>query len=606
MEGAGSKSTRRGHFLVQLLVGFLIGACVGTLAYFATSALLYEGREAGIVAPTSGDSNRSSLGDTTNKTELQDLHALFGASNASQLAKVLDLHVDGISRDKLIGLIDQSVELKQDSLAFEIQEALLAKLAQFDPEQALEKAWTFPASRWSKLINVVFSEWAVLSPQVALERASELTGTLRESAIHAILDEMGEISEQDLADDAKTIAAHRIAEDKALELISTPAEAWEQVVRDNVRDHYQEELLLKIADRWLQEGSLDVLNRVYRDGPLEPFTTSYPLRQQIEALVVELDPQGAWEFVLSMPIEKQREAATGLLRTIARDDPEAAFELIGQLPTIWNRNSAQWAVLQEWAEQTPQELLDRILDFPQQLRQDIVLRALGSIARKSPMQAAEQLQLMKLALGDIDEESVFAVIRAWVEVDPIAASKWAKESYDVGSRVRARVMQRIVYALAQSNPEEAMTMALAEEPHSWNSGSGLEMYVIESMVYQGELEQAIEMLDRVREPSLSMSMYHLGTAFIRARKSTEAIQLADRLSEEAQVEYFESLVYAWMTSNPLDLVDKISTMPSDRVRSEIAKNVLSTKDYSTVTLTDAQIGRLEGYVIEENPTEETN
>ena len=606
MEGAGSNSTRRGHFLVPLLVGFLIGACVGTLAYFATSALLYEGREAGIVVPTSGDSNRSSLGDTTNKTELQDLHALFGASNASQLAKVLDLHVDGISRDKLIGLIDQSVELKQDSLAFEIQEALLAKLAQFDPEQALEKAWTFPASRWSKLINVVFSEWAVLSPQVALERASELTGTLRESAIHAILDEMGEISEQDLADDAKTIAAHRIAEDKALELISTPAEAWEQVVRDNVRDHYQEELLLKIADRWLQEGSLDVLNRVYRDGPLEPFTTSYPLRQQIEALVVELDPQGAWEFVLSMPIEKQREAATGLLRTIARDDPKAAFELIGQLPTIWNRNSAQWAVLQEWAEQTPQELLDRILDFPQQLRQDIVLRALGSIARKSPMQAAEQLQLMKLALGDIDEESVFAVIRAWVEVDPIAASKWAKESYDVGSRVRARVMQRIVYALAQSNPEEAMTMALAEKPHSWNSGSGLEMYVIESMVYQGELEQAIEMLDRVREPSLSMSMYHLGTAFIRARKSTDAIQLADRLSEEAQVDYFESLVYAWLTSNPLDLVDKISTMPSDRVRSEIAKKVLSTKDYATVTLTDAQIGRLEGYVIEENPTEETN
>ena len=606
MEGAGSKSTRRGHFLVPLLVGFLIGACVGTLAYFATSALLYEGREAGIVAPTSGDSNRSSLGDTTNKTELQDLHALFGASNASQLAKVLDLHVDGISRDKLIGLIDQSVELKQDSLAFEIQEALLAKLAQFDPEQALEKAWTFPASRWSKLINVVFSEWAVLSPQVALERASELTGTLRESAIHAILDEMGEISEQDLADDAKTIAAHRIAEDKALELISTPAEAWEQVVRDNVRDHYQEELLLKIADRWLQEGSLDVLNRVYRDGPLEPFTTSYPLRQQIEALVVELDLQGAWEFVLSMPIEKQREAATGLLRTIARDDPKAAFELIGQLPTIWNRNSAQWAVLQEWAEQTPQELLDRILDFPQQLRQDIVLRALGSIARKSPMQAAEQLQLMELALGDIDEESVFAVIRAWVEVDPIAASKWAKESYDVGSRVRARVMQRIVYALAQSNPEEAMTMALAEKPHSWNSGSGLEMYVIESMVYQGELEQAIEMLDRVREPSLSMSMYHLGTAFIRARKSTDAIQLADRLSEEAQVDYFESLVYAWLTSNPLDLVDKISTMPSDRVRSEIAKKVLSTKDYATVTLTDAQIGRLEGYVIEENPTEETN
>ena len=606
MEGAGSKSTSRGHFLVSLLVGFLIGACVGTLAYFATSALLDEGREAGIVAPTSGDSNRSSLGDTSDKTELQDLHALFGASNASQLAKALDLHVDGISRDKLIGLIDQSVELKQDSLAFETQEILLAKLAQFDPEQALEKAWTFPASRWSELINVVLSEWAVLSPQVALERASGLTGTLRESAIHAILDEMGEISELELVDDAKTIAAHRIAENEALELMSTPAEAWEQVIRDNVRDHYQEELLLKIADRWLQEGSLEILDRVYRDGPLGSFTASYPLRQQIDALVVERDPQGAWEFVLSMPIEQQRDAATGLLRTIAKEDPEAALELIGQLPTIWNRSSAQWAVIQEWAEQTPQELLDRILDFPQQLRQDIVLRALDSIARKSPMQAVEQLQLMKLALGDIDEESVFAVIRAWVEVDPIAASKWAKESYDVGSRVRARVMQRIVYALAQSNPEEAMTMALAEEPQSWNSGSGLEMYVIESMVYQGELEQAIEMLDRVREPSLSMSMYHLGTAFVRARKSTEAIQLADRLSEEAQVEYFESLVYTWMTSNPLDLVDKISTMPSDRVRSEIAKNVLSTKDYSTVTLTDAQIGRLEGYVIEENPTEETN
>ena len=611
MEGVRNNSRRRKSSFVPMLLGFLIGICIGSLAYSSMSAVLNERREGGVAAPKNGNSDQSLYGSQLGTTELQDLHALYDVNSKSQLVAALYAEIDGTSRDKLIGLIEQSVNLGHSALAFETQEILLAELARSEPELALEKTWTFAASRWSELISVVFDEWAVRSPRNALAHASDLIGALHESAMHAILDEMEEISGEQLADvgqagGIKAIVEQRIAEDKAMELMASPSQAWDQVVHDDISDDIQEELLFKIADRWLKKGDLELLDRVYHDSPLDRFSASYPLQKRIEALVLELDPQGAWEFVLSMPIEKQRDAAASLLGTIARDDPEGAFASTFQLPTSFNRRMAQWAVLHEWAEQSPQELLDKVLDFPQEMRQDIVMRALGPIARESPEQAAEQLKLMELVLGDVDEQAAFTVVLEWVEIDPIAASKWAKESYDAESRVRARLMQRVVYALAKTDYEEALNVALAEKPHSWNFGSGLEIYVVESLVDQGEIGRAIEMLDRIRDSSLRTSLYHVGTALIESRRSKEAVELANRLPEKNQVGYLQGLVYTWLTSNPVDLVEKMPTLPTERARSEAAKRALSMKDSSFVTLTDAQVAELQGYVIEEDSSGETN
>ena len=207
-------------------------------------------------------------------------------------------------------------------------------------------------------------------------------------------------------------------------------------------------------------------------------------------------------------------------------------------------------------------------------------------------------------LGPIDEQSELAVIEEWIKTDPIAASKWVVLTMEEDSRSRARGMQRIVYRIAQSDPETALSLALAEEPHAWNSNSGLETYVVESLVAQGEIEKAIEILGRVRESAQRMSFYHVGTGLIELGRSADAIQLADRLSEDVQVAYLGSLVYRWLTRSPVDLVDKISTLPSDRARTEVSRRALSMIDSPFVSLTAAQIERLESYIGEDIPEQD--
>ena len=585
----------------QLFIGISVGAAMAVLSFVVITN--FWGNLKGTSPASSQSENSDKRFVTESSTARQnDLLSGVAESDSSHLTPFFYAQLDEVEAEELLSHVRQSAEMAPTALLIETQDLLMGRLARFAPEQALKETWQFPVSRWTGLIGVVFGEWGSLNPQEAMSAASTLSGTLRESAVFEILDQLGEHSIEDTEvleqeRGIQSLVDRWIAEEKALSLLDRPEEAWSLVVQDNVDNRDQEALLLKIADKWLQSGKFEVLRHLY--GPQSPFFINTGFQTKIESLVAERDLQGAVDYLSTIPVGEQRILASRLLSRLAQHDHEQAFEFASMPSQSLMRKSAQWAVIEVWASKNPEELLQKTLEFPQELRQSVVSSAVRSIARESPASAAKQLQRAREMLGPIDEQSELAVIEEWIKTDPIAASKWVVLTMEEDSRSRARGMQRIVYRIAQSDPETAMSLALAEEPHAWNSKSGLETYVVESLVDNGQVDEAIKMLDQVRESSQEMSYYHVGTGLIALGRSADAIQIADRLSEDVQVAYLGSLVYTWLTQSPVDLVEKISSLPSDRARTEVSKRALSMINSPFVSLTAAQVGRLESYITED-------
>lgn len=590
----------------QLFTGILVGAAISVLSFVVITNILDNLRSTSSTS-SQGENRDNRFVSGSNTARQYDFLSGVAESDSSHLTPFFYAQSDEVEAEELLSHVRQSVEMDPTALLIEAQDLLMGRLARSDPEQAFKETWKFPVSRWTDLIGVVFGEWASSNPQDAFTNASNLSGALRESAVLAILDQLGDPSIEEIGvltqeNGIQSIVDRRIAEERALSLLDRPDVAWNMVVQDNVDNRDQEALLLKIADKWLQSGQFDVLRHLY--GRQSPFFVNIGFQTKVESLVAERDLKGAVDYLSTLPVDEQRVLTSTLLSRLAQHDHEQAFEFASMPSQILMRKSAQWAVIGVWASKNPQDLLQRTLEFPQELRQSVVSAAIRSIARESPANAAKQLQRARAMLGSIDEQSELAVIEEWIKIDPMAASKWAVLAMEEGSRSRARGMQRIVYRIAQDDPETALSLALAEEPHAWNSKSGLETYVVESLVAQGEIEEAIEILGRVRESAQRMSFYHVGTGLIELDRSTDAIQIADRLSEDVQVAYLGSLVYTWLTRSPVDLVDKISTLPSDRARTEVSRKALSMIDSPFVTLTDAQVDRLESYVAEGVPEQD--
>ena len=361
----------------QLFIGISVGAAIAVLSFVVITNLRDNLRGTSPASSQSENSDKRFVTES-NTARQNDLLSGVAESDSSHLTPFFYVQLDEIEVEELFSHVRQSAEMAPTASLIEAQDLLMGRLARFDPKQALKETWQFPVSRWIDLIGVVFGEWGSLNPQDAMSAASTLSGTLRESAVFEILDQMGEHSIEDTGvleqeRGIQSIVDRWIAEEKALSLLDRPDEAWNMVVQDNVDNRDQEALLLKIADKWLQLGKFEVLRHLY--GPQSPFFINTGFQTKIESLVAERDLQGAVDYLSTIPVGEQRILASRLLSRLAEDDHELAFQTASMPSQSLMRKSAQWAVIEVWASKNPEELLQKTLEFPQDLRQSVVSSA---------------------------------------------------------------------------------------------------------------------------------------------------------------------------------------------------------------------------------------
>ena len=148
---------------------------------------------------------------------------------------------------------------------------------------------------------------------------------------------------------------------------------------------------------------------------------------------------------------------------------------------------------------------------------------------------------------------------------------WVLENSVEGSELRARMLQRALTELADINPQEAMHIAISQQPHRFHRSGGLEYYVIYSVVSRGNVDEALMLLDQVRERSKSIVFGVVGRRLIESRRSNEAMDLAKRLPESEQQRYLNALVHTWLTVDPNELLETLDSLSSKSAQESSGK-----------------------------------
>lgn len=577
-----------------LTLGLITGFFLGCSVYFFLINDLISERQSTVV---SNDLTLEEVVDDTLSTTSKSISIdTFGqGKNPSTSVQDFRRRIEALSVEQLTHLVNEYAGNSSINQNFSIATIMVGKLASLEPTQALKSVWMFPSSHWSNLLEVVFAEWAVKNVSDSLKAAKDLTGSLKETSLLAIIAELGEENLSLIQEAAESLEMNSMIErmiqtSHANLLMDRPKEAWSLIVQDNVWDVKQKEILSQIANAWKRENGFDIVRQLYDDF----FTNNNELFGELLNSVISNDPSGAFEYLLNMPMEIQLDLSPKVLAVWATTDPEAALDASVGILKASSRNIAVANIVYSWAQTDPLSMLEKVESIPRALQQEAVRLSVRELARTDPLMVVEQLLRLQPLLGQIQLQTQIALVEEWAKVDPIAAKRWIDENVKEPDSRRDRLIQRVLERYALIDAEEAMKLALAEKSND-TSDFGPETYVIESLVEQGLVKLAKLMLNQVREPFKLWSTLSVANSLLAASQSEAALDLVQHVPEQDQTTFFVRLSENWFTIDPKELLKELATFPSREVRAKVAESLLLRAEYSIYKMTSDELAQLNSY-----------
>ncbi|XOV85086.1 MAG: hypothetical protein ACFHXK_08155 [bacterium] len=236
----------------------------------------------------------------------------------------------------------------------------------------------FTAQGLTTAIRIVFSRFAEVDLPQAVYQAQRLREALRHTAGRAILDARPDIVGTEQADIRRRLGLDKTS-DVGIEEIQL---AWQTALQqpDVMNQAFS---LIPLAERW---ASID---------PEAAFDAALDLSREMRSFVqtrvlgvwARNDPDAAWAKVADMPASNQaQQLKSSVLVAMATHNIELAWEKIAQLsPTDQSFYRSQ--IIVPWAQQDPEGVL--------------------SWLREQPLQSPAQNNLMMLAMGMVAEHPQF-------------------------------------------------------------------------------------------------------------------------------------------------------------------------------------------------------
>lgn len=585
----------------RFAIGLILGVCVSVLVCWALGSHFELGESRTIseaqVGPVSPEVNRSEVAKSAVNFTLQEVAQI---SSPAERKKQLSFLLDALTANQIDALITESTELLEGRKLQSALNSMFAKLTRADPNRALERVWRLDSSLWTDLVATVFGEWSTIEMDSALNAASELKGLLRETAMMSIVSNRAGSSEGELLALAKDygiepMTQQVLSEARARLLMDQPSEAFQTVLSDSVEDNEQLDLLLEIADVWVRlEGTnafLPILQAM--DAIYDKWRGLGSLRLVVQR-AAEFDPKAAWDRLLSLSSDAQMRYYDSVLVAWVKVDPmealDANFQFAHRNPMVH-----QGAVLSSWARIAPYDVLDHVASFPQEDQADAIGFAIGQLARYVSVEVArEQLDAMKANGHDI-KQGVVALIRVWMFIDTESAAEWLVRNSDASSYSLSYQLRDVIERMTLEDPSKAMEFALSQSIDDSEDGSGLEDSVIAALAANGRFDEALVLLDKVREPRLADAVWSVGRNYIEFDRPSEAVRMALRLPEDARENYFEGIVAGWFNSNPVQLVEWLERIPGKKEQAAVARSILRQQQFGG-DLTEEQIDKVEAHL----------
>lgn len=544
--------------------------------------------------------------------------------NSFQLRLAVYSFVAGLSTQELmteLQTISSDVHERSHYVRDKLQTALIERLAIVNPHVATEYVVEQfePISNQSKfvhsqrylnveqetsvsMVQTVFKDWAATDLQSAIDTAKRLVDNYKSKALIGILAALCGESLNTYREVAKVLGDEEQGTNAyilsfATNRINDPRAAWHEVIalyKPNNSSHTR--ALRNITRQWYEQIGFGVLDKV-NSSDLEKNVKTDLILQLLEHAVAD-EPYQAFQYSLAVPSENRDSSATSrVVKTWAVSDPEAAYQAASSIEKSRDREYFQLRVAKIWALNEPRDVIEKIENFPPNIREWVTLDAIRGIARVSPEEAADLA--VKHGRGGLNDFLPSSVISIWIEIDLEAALNWVYSTpLDEGKRYTW--VSAITSNLVEFDPRRAFDLAVKQEIPEINIlgmemyETGLEAEVIWTICYQ-DLELAVELLPRVREGKTRIRAYSaIGQRYIELGDSKKVFNLGLQLTEDSQAEYFVSISWLWAHIDPAGLIESIKDFPTKEIRASVASSLA--RESSQNNFSYAQLEILKQYI----------
>ncbi len=503
-----------------------------------------------------------------------------------------------LSPRELQDLLKQSISQPSTSRLFTFQQTLIEYLVESSPEDALTSIAQISDSRRHALLRVIFANWSKQSLEQALTAVTELSHTDRQVAINTIVGARSDLTLEELSELVSRFNLSlelliREQELKTYELLDQePFRAIELLAEDEIDDSQQIELYRLIAEKWYQSDGMSIILQ------LEDARLSSGVFSELFEQVTEQDRKAA--LVLFSTVEDTRRSSLShpLIDHWVAADVDDALQAIKSLSQSNFRRSMLSSLAYEWGRKDPAAVLDRLMELPRSVRDDAVSTAAGELAIDGPKEVLDRLSSLHDVPGANVPRAIESVVNTWASANPKQALDWVQSNSKKGTSSREQLLREVLPELALVAPEQAMTIAVAEFNPAFYNSSNLQHHVISSLLFADKFDEAIELLDRVHDAVKLWEYQEVGLELLEHDRLDDTLSLADSLTDEEQIDYFNRVVSgAVIFSRTSAVLELIAKLPTTEMQAGIAEQLLS-QEYSAREFTTEQLETLRGFVSE--------
>ena len=612
-------NSSRSRLAVLLTVAFLVGVGCSSAVYwlFVAPSGGSGGQlvDADVPPPTTetdpGTQTQSSSSDGANTPEslnfpVRNLNEIASMRSASEQQLAIRVLLSDLEEAQVADLLTQSRDIFGDEDWSALHSAIVQRLAYQNPSRAL--SLVLDADNPYNLggfVTHVFKEWAHSNLDEAVSHARTLNPDIKAIALGVILWERTDLSENTIRAIARDLgneerATSTITQRRIDEAIDDPEKAWNELALELQDDRGNTSAILRIANAWIEESGLSVLDQVYES------LTNTQVRQDVIrnvlAEVVHTDPEGAFNYAVTM--NDQYNSPVRVVAGIwAKSDPRSALSAAIAIKMMSARKAAAEEVVRAWARSGPKELLEVVDALPADLQEAASVEALSEVAIESPQEAADLVAAMDS--GSVKTSSAGSVVRMWSRRDHNAALEWILNEPGV-EEISSELLYSIMHMLIEADPQLAMSTALAQPIEESNSGTGIYRaelgmeFTVISMLAYSDLEKAIELLPQVREgPTRLRAFEAVAQSLLRNGEIDEAFGIAQQVPDSDREHFYLALTTVWAGADPVGMLNSMDRFPSEDAMSRAAL-LLVMSNSTTKSLSDEQVEEAKKYISEEH------
>jgi len=379
--------------------------------------------------------------------EILQLQGDFAQTTALYLL-ASQLDAKGIER-----LLDEAVTLTSDSDRRGATGVLYTRLAELDPEAAIERIMQTDSLDFGSL-QTVFQSWSRLDLQRALARAAALQDERGKTlALRAILYARSELPLAEREALARKYKVRLPTGGAGIADVRTPESAersWRtaMALKDPMQRNGQ---LSQLAFLWAKKSPEAALRAIEE---LDEVQLRSQLLVQSATAWAEQMPQAALDWAMARkPSQERAQMLGGIMRVMLKQDPRSVLEqaqqlsraerqqVVPQLMFQWARDDVQaaadWlatvkdpatrytslsAIANGYAQRSPDEALRWAATLPKSDAQTVIPNIIGQIAERDPARGVSLINSLPDATQR--DNATMGLAQSWARRDPAAAANW--------------------------------------------------------------------------------------------------------------------------------------------------------------------------------------